>query len=206
MATNGQLLARVARGETLLESEIQQLERALGDYDDTRNRVLGTFSGNTTAEKLFVRDVEWKNSPLHNYSFQRQADLTVVNNTLTYITFDLDYQHGKYFQWDENDKSKILIRYPGNNFMVNGVIQWDNLSAVGYRYMAMEGFKQDGTSLGFVGLHLFPGFTAEDNYFPVSYVADLRQLLQMAYVKFFVRQTSGADLIIRQILLNMFVV
>lgn len=34
MATNGQLLRKLATGQTLLESEIQQLERALNTYDN----------------------------------------------------------------------------------------------------------------------------------------------------------------------------
>lgn len=34
MATNGQLLARLARGDKLLESEVQQLERAIDGYDN----------------------------------------------------------------------------------------------------------------------------------------------------------------------------
>ena len=205
MSTNAQVLAKALRKEDLTTAEIQQLEQFAKDADDTRLKVLGIMNGNVELTNPKIRRVQWQDSPLGNYSFQRQADLSVVSNTKTFITFDTFYQHGDNFYADPNDLSKIILRYPGMNFQVSGLVQWDN-NATGYRYIALEGFKSDGTSLGFVGLHLFAGTATEDNYFPVSYVADLNQLKEMAYVKFFLRQTAGVNLTCFQILLTMFIV
>lgn len=54
MATSGQLLARMARGETLLESEIMQLERALDGYDRAGIYVdsIQTGSGKINAQEI----------------------------------------------------------------------------------------------------------------------------------------------------------
>ncbi len=200
------LLEKIARGNRLNEREIQELRfqtQALEEVKDT----IKTWSSQTRAGSTPVLSDApiWTASPLHSYSFQRQADLSVLDNTKTFITFDTFIQHGAKFRVDPADSTKILISNPGHTFQISGIVNWDN-NATGYRYIALEGFKEDGTSLGFIGLHLFPGTVTEDNSFPISFVADPVQLAEMTYMKFFLRQTSGGPLTCFYILLTAFIV
>jgi hypothetical protein len=201
------LLVKIALGEVLTPSELEAFRQEARALNDVKNTVTGWLhpgSANPQFQSFTVMTPpRWKQSPLHTYSFQRQTDRTVPNNTADYITFDTFYQHGSAFEVDPTDATKIVVANPGPTFQVSGVVNWDN-NATGYRYIALEGFKQDGTSLGFVGLHLFPGTATEDNSFPISYVADLAQLAEMKYMKFFLRQTSGGNLTCFYVLLSVY--
>jgi len=191
---------------TLSDSQMNELQRVFNELWERENVYRSWLQPNKEAKfnNPTMASPTWTKSPLHTYSFQQQTDAVITNNTKTFLTFDTFYQHGNAFAVDPSDGQKIIVNSPGLTFQISGVIQWDNVSAVGYRYIALEGFKQDGTSLGFVGMGLFQGFAAEDNYFPISYVPDLAQLADMKYFKIFVRQTSGGNLTIFQTLLAVF--
>lgn len=193
---------------TLSDARMEEIRRVFNELN-TREDNYRSWLQTGKRDPVFINPVsggvKWTQSPLNTYSFQMQTDLVVSNNTKTYITFDTFYQHGSNFSVDPLDATKIVVNNPGVTFMISGVVNWDN-NATGYRYIAMEGFKQDGTSLGFVGLHLFQGTATEDNSFPVSYVADLAQLADMKYMKFFLRQTSGGNLTCFYVLLAAYVV
>ena len=205
----GDMLKDLYRGikeGTLSDTQMDEVQRVFNELWERESIYRGWLQPNKEGKlsSPSIGSPVWTKSPLHTYSFQMLTDLSVVNNTKTFLTFDTFYQHGNAFSADPADLSKIIVTSPGLTFQVSGVIQWDNASATGYRYAALEGFKQDDTSLGYVGLHLFPGFTTEDNYFPVSYVADLAQIADMKYFKIFVRQTSGGNLSIFNALLAAF--
>lgn len=185
-------------------SEIQRLFNELNTREDVYRSWLGE-DGEAVFNHPVIGNVRWKESPLNTFSFQMQTDLSVSNNTKTFVTFDTFYQHGDNFKMDPADLSKIVVNSPGLTFQISGMVNWDN-NANGYRYIALEGFKQDDTSLGFVGLHLFPGTATEDNSFPVSYVADLAQITDMKYFKIYLRQTSGISLTCFYILLSVLIV
>jgi hypothetical protein len=193
------------QNNSLSEARLAEIQRIFNELHD-RETIYKSWIGPNKQAKLdnpTIGSPVWTKSPLGTYSFQRQADLSVADNTKTFITFDTFYQHGNNFTADPADLSKIIVNSPGLTFQISGVVNWDN-NATGYRYVALEGFKQDGTSLGFVGLHLFAGTATEDNSFPVSFVADLAQLADMKYFKIFVRQTSGVPLTCFYILLSAF--
>jgi hypothetical protein len=204
----GDLLKEFYRGlkdGTLSDARLDEIQRVFNELSD-RDNVYKSFlqpGGQAKLANPSIGQPTWTKSPLHTFSFQMQTDLSVANNTKTFITFDTFYQHGDAFKSNPADLSQIVINSPGMTFQISGVVNWDN-NATGYRYIAMEGFKQDGTSLGFVGLHLFAGTATEDNSFPVSFVADLAQLADMKYVKFFLRQTAGVNLTCFYVLLSVY--
>jgi hypothetical protein len=202
-----ELLVKIALGEILTPSELEAFRQEARALNDVKNAVSAWMQPGSNSPQFQSISVlsppKWKQSPLHTYSFQMQTDLSVVNNTKTFVTFDTFYQHGSAFEVDPSDQTKIMVVNPGPTFMISGIVNWDN-NATGYRYAALEGFKEDGTSLGFVGFHLFAGTATEDNSFPVSFVADLAQLAEMKYFKIFLRQTSGGNLTCFYILLSAF--
>lgn len=194
------------KNNSLSEPRLDEIVRVFNELDQ-REAIYRSWlqEQRPNLENPIIGSPTWTKSPLNSYSFQMHTDLSVANNTKTFITFDTFYQHGNNFVVDETDQSKIIIVSPGLTFQVSGIVNWNN-NATGYRYIALEGFKEDDTSLGFVGLHLFQGTGTEDNSFPVSYVADLAQLNDMKYMKFFLRQTSGGNLDCFQVLLAAFLV
>lgn len=185
--------------------EIKRIINELGDRERIYSSWLQTGTTEPKFNKPTIDSVHWLSGPGQQYTFEMQVDLSVANNTKTFLTFDTFYSKSEKFFVDSTDKSKILVNYPGNSFAINGICTWDN-NATGYRYIALEGFKADDTSLGFIGLHLFPGTATEDNSFPVSYVINFGQLANMAYMKFFVRQTCGINLSLLYVTIGAYIV
>jgi hypothetical protein len=207
MPTNSQLIGRFLRGDRLDEVEIQQIERALTDYDFAMERVQGWSDGKDLKVDRFtsVLSPDWQQSPLHAYTFQRNADLTVVHDTNTYVTFDYDAGESKFFQLDASDMTRLRVLRGGAAFLIIGYINWTS-HATGYRKLHVEGFDSAGASLGNSPLYTLPGSSLVDNVTPVNYSSGWRQFPTLSFMKFFVYQSSGGDLVLKDLVLNIFVV
>lgn len=207
MATNSQLLGKFLRGQDLDEVEVQQLERAVTDYDSATDRVKDWSDGKDLKVDRFtsVLSPDWQQSPLHAYTFQRNANLTIPHNTNTYVTFDYDAGESKFFALDASDMTRLRVLRGGTAFLITGFPIW-TANATGYRALHVEGFDSAGASLGTAPLYTAPGSSLVDNVTPVNYSSGWRQFPTMSYMKFFVYQSSGGDLILKDLVLNIFVV
>lgn len=194
MATISQLMDKHLRGQPLLEDEIQQVVSAIASYGNATEKV-NTWSENGTQARFINPELEspiWGITALSNSQFDRDADLTVLNNTETYITFDTKGGEQKSFRLDPDDLSKLII-YSGQSFQISGIVRW-TANATGYRGVFIEGFKSDGTSIGTGTLATFPGFAGVTNTFPYGAIIGSNVFPEVTYYKFKVIQTSGGDL------------
>lgn len=207
MATNGQLIGRFLRGQDLNDVEIQQLERALNDYDQTKERVQGWSDGKDLKVEKFtsVLSPDWQQSPLHALTFQRTTDVTIAHDTNTYVTFETQAGESKFFALDDSDMTRLRVLRGGTSFLIVGFATWTG-HATGYRKLHVEGFDSAAASLGNAPLYTAPGSDLVDNVTPVNYASGWKQFPTLSYLKFFVYQSSGGDLALKDLVLNIFVV
>ncbi len=207
MSTNSQLLGMFLRGQQLDEAQIQQLERALTDYDRAQERVAGWSDGKDAKFDKFtcVLSPDWQQSPLHAYTFSMLVNLTVPNDVDTYITFDYYAGESKFFALDAGDMQRLRVLRGGTAWHIDGYPNWTG-HATGYRKLHIEGFSSAGASLGNTPVYTAPGSDLVDNVTPINYSSGWKQFPSLAYLKFFVRQTSGGDLVLKDLVLNIHVI
>jgi hypothetical protein len=191
----------------LNEAEIQQLERAMTDYDASMERVRGWSDGkDLKVDKITsVLSPDWQQSPLHALTFQRTTDATITHDTNTYVTFETSAGESKFFALDDTDLTRLRVLRGGTSFLITGFIIWA-AHATGYRKLHVEGFNSAGASLGNAPLYTAPGSNLVDNVTPVNYASGWKQFPTLAFLKFFVYQSSGGDLALKDLVLNIFVV
>jgi hypothetical protein len=195
MATSAQLLERSLRGETLLESEIQQLSRTLAEADAATKQVQGWLSGNGAPVDMSFRKAKFLASPSQSTTFTRPTDTAIVNNTATYITFEATYGTG--FKLDPADATRILYDWSGSQILISGAPTWAN-NAVGYRATQLELYNGVGSLITTHTLHVSPPVTSADDTKP-NFVVLMNTYLfkEISYVKVVVRQTSGGNLTLK---------
>lgn len=196
------IFEKLGKNEQLNPGEMNELLQWTKGLDRSSALFSNMFKGNSRQISPEMID-----KSLSVYTFNRQADVTVTNNTATYITFDdYTYTYSPTFVVDESDKTKIKFKYTGSSFAVLGVVEWA-ANATGYRSAQIENFTANGTSLGAVSLHtLSPVESGDVTACPVAFVVNAKQLPSVDYFKVIVRQTSGGDLTLRYVLLSAFLV
>lgn len=195
------LLEKIARGHTLSEVEINELRFQMLALDDT-NKVVQTWTrsgmgvSSPALENPHLGQPTWGGSPLHVLVAQRSTDTAIANSTPTYVTFEIHLNLGSAFKLSD-DGTKIYVSRQGNArspFMVSGHASWA-ANATGFRGAWVEGFSADGTSIATSVLHTGQGFTGIDNVFPFASAFNFEAVSQpLAYIKFYVSQSSGGNL------------
>lgn len=201
----GDLLEKLAKGEKLSQSEIGDL-RLFGNQTQNNNSfVTGMQNG---AVDINVKSITALKSAISNnldsLSFNMQADLSVANNTATYLTFDEFYAKSNTFSIPSTN-DRLIPNALGRRFFLSGVSTWAS-NATGYRAIAIEGFDQNDVSLGSQPLHVMPSHASGDNTYPIAFLADFSSLDVCAYYKIWVSQTSGGALTLKWVLLSVFCV
>lgn len=176
----------------------------LGDREDIYASWLQPGSKDPRfSHPTITNGVHWGASPLSQFTFIRDADVTVPNAETTYITFDTFRGDNTLFYADPGDLSKIRFRSSLPGFQVSGFLNFLG-NATGSRQLTMEEFDEAGNSLGSLWL-IQPG-GALGTSMPVSFVVNWPPTSQIAYMKFSVYQNSGGDLLMQMLRLSAFVV
>lgn len=194
------LLKKMAEGIPLSELEKQALYLEAQKLEQAESRIGSWSRAGTITPKLtnpIISMPHWAGSALGALFTQRIADTTVTNNTNTYITFDTTNNKGDVWHvegdkiwWDAVD---------GQAFDVAGYVTWA-ANATGYRGAWIEGFDASGASLGASALHTAAGQNLVDNVLPISFKWFYNGF---AYIKFYVKQTSGGDLTMKDFLIGL---
>lgn len=203
-----ELMLKLADGEKLTPGEREEMHLLTQDMDRIRIQAGAWIDEGGTPALRFpkISDPHFLTSPLDVYTFNLIADTAIPNDTPTYITFDdYTYSVSRAFKVDDADKSHIVTAYPGYSFAVVGNAEWAS-NATGYRHAFLEGFDSSGVSLGAVQLHTLPATSGVETACPIAFVVNFRQLQNLAYFKIAVRQNSGGDLTLKEVLLSVFLV
>jgi hypothetical protein len=178
--------------------EIVRIFNELGDREEKYRGWLQFANGQPRISTPTIGDPVWTGSPLNLCVAQRLADTSVAHNTNHYITFDKVRQFGTAFAVSE-DKTKLHWNaLDARGFSIDGFVTWA-ANGTGYRAAYLEGFNASGVSLGTAPLHTFPGNGLVDNVLPISFKYYFNDF---AYLKFFVAQTSGAPLTMKDFLIG----
>lgn len=195
MATNGQLLAKSLRGETLLESEIMQLERAMDNFDRSERYTLGLQNG---TEKLNVSEIQSKDAffdkaPTHVFRVARiNSAQSINNNTSTVVSFDYADDNNREFT---RDGSKVYLLHPHRFVAVMGIVSWAN-NANDSRYMELFWRNAAGGNEDTHVLMNLPPTAAGTGNFQASFcdVFDFKSTPNGKYFQFEVYQKTGGAL------------
>lgn len=178
--------------------EIVRLLNEMGNREEKYKSWLQVANNQPRIIRPTLGNPKWVGSPLGLLVVQRIANVTVTTGTDTYITFDAVKQYGEDFAVSE-DNTKIFWRsLQDAGFSLNGYVIWAG-NATGYRALYVEGFDADDVSLGTAPLHTFAGQNLVDNVLPISFTFYFNGF---DYVKFFVHQTSGGDLVMKEFTLG----
>lgn len=192
MATNGQLLAKIARGETLLESEIIQLERAMNEAEAATKVVQGWQSGNGARADMVFQNARFLSSPSKSATFTRTTAASIADNTATYVTFEAAYGSGA-FKLDPTDATRIIADWGGNQILISGAAEWAT-NANGYRATQIELYNGSGSLITSHTLQVEPPVAADVTRNPFVVVMNSYLYKNLSYVKVVVRKTGGGSL------------
>jgi len=143
----------------------------------------------------------WLTSPFSMLIIRRFTDTAVPNATNTYIAFESVIQESSVFSLSPSDSSEINIS-SGNttpSFEITGYVIWA-ANSTGYRAAYLEGFDQNGASVGSGPLHTFEGQNLVDNVLPISLPKNFGEVRNL---KLFVHQTSGGDLTLKEVYIGL---
>lgn len=191
MATNAQLLRKLAKGETLQESEITQLERALDGYDRAEKNVTGWLAGVGDPAEMTFRNARFLNSPSRSTTFTRPTDTSVANNTATYITFEAAYGGG--FSLDDSDSTRVVMEWAGAMLLISGAATWAT-NGTGYRATQIELYDGAGALITTHTFHLTAPVATDITKDNFAVVLNSFLFPGIASIKMIVRQTSGGAL------------
>lgn len=178
--------------------EVYRLANELSDRDEKYKSWLNFADSNPKLGRPVIGSPKWTGSPLNLLVAQRLGDLSVPNDTIQYITFDTQKQFGEAFTMS-SDNTKIFWQpVDGRGFTINGYVIWV-ANGTGYRGAWLEGFDANGNSMGTSPLHTFKGFSEIDNVLPISFTFYFNGF---SYLRFYVRQTSGGALTMKDFLIG----
>lgn len=180
------------------QEEIRRLLNEIGDREEKYKSWLKTRGANPQFEYPVVRDVRWLGSPLSTSIAQRIADVTVTTATNTYITFDTSKRFGTAFSVSDDGTKIFWDGLDGKAFNISGYVIWAQ-NGTGYRAAYLEGFDSNDVSLGTAPLHTAAGQNLVDNVLPISFTFYFNGF---SYLKFFVFQSSGGDLTMKEFTLG----
>lgn len=194
-----QLLDKVVSG-TLTDSDKLELRRVAKEIDSVRALSESWVKAGSLTPTFInptINNPRWQGSPLQAAFALRLADLTIPNTTNTYVTFDSNKNFGTLWAVDG-----AKVSWKGSDeraFQINGYANWA-ANATGYRGLWIEGFSAADVSLGTSPIHTFAGQNLVDNVLPVSFSFYFNGF---SYVKFYVHQSSGGDLILKDLVLGL---
>ena len=203
MASFAELIEKMGRGIKLTGLELSQLRdeaRAVQEIKDLAKTWIHPTGGTTfDFPSLFLP--RWRSSPLNLFIANEQTDTAIVNNTNTYISFDAVAQTSAVFSVRSSDTTYIDVAadVAAPNFGVIGYMTFVQ-NATGYRAAYLQGYDAAGASVGFTPLVTAAGQNLVDNVISFAYPAKLG----VRTFRFFVFQSSGGNLTLKDFFVGMF--
>ncbi len=178
-------------------SRRDEIVRLLNEEGDRGERYKGWLTAANTEPYFRFANIDtphWAGSPLHLCVTQRLTNTSVPTSANFYITFDNIRNFGDAFSVDPDNQKVYWNKMAAKGIGIDGYVIW-TAHAVGYRAVYVEGFDANGVSIGTAPLHTFPGNSLVDNVCPVSFKYYFNNF---HYIKFFVFQSSGANLVMKE--------
>jgi hypothetical protein len=164
MATNGQTLRKFLRGETLLESEIQQLERALDQYDSAAMNNQQTRRGDRTwrFDNIKAGTAEFDVPPTRAVVYTAITNGNILDATETVLAFSTSRGYIR-----RSDGCMVQVtgtttkftKAPGvdthRDVFVFGDVTWDTRGS-GIRDLYINYYDVDNTFLGATTISVTP--------------------------------------------------
>lgn len=195
MATNAQLIRRLATGATLLESEIQQLERAFDDLDQAKTYIASIQNG-TGVLKVAGIESGWgqfRISPINAWSgYYDDLSTSIPNNTETVLgTWSNTY--GENLRRFSIDGNKIrIVNAPSKG--VIGVFAsaiWAQ-NGTGRRALSLKAYDASDAFVGGVTIYSYKPSNVEVDVYPgITWMLPDETT---AYYQFNAYQNSGGAL------------
>lgn len=194
---------KIANGEKLNPLEAQEFVLHMDRLQRLSDSLTGWFQPGTLTPQFAmprISDPVWVGSALASFFAQRTTDTAITDVTNTYIEFEDSRDFGYGWRLDENDHTKVRWEnVEGRAFHVSGYVTWE-ANATGYRGVWLQGFDKDDVSIGTTPLLTAQGFSGVDNVLPFSFSWYYNGF---DYVKFYVHQSSGGDLAMKDFLIGL---
>jgi hypothetical protein len=194
-------LLRKLRDPNTPEHEINEIVRLFNELGVREEKYKSWLQFNSSNPKLqapTIGDPVWTGSPLNLCVAQRLTDTVIAHNAPTYVTFNIVKAFGTAFSVSEDNTKLFWNALDARGFAIHGFVTWV-ANGTGYRTTHLEGFDSDGVSLGTAPLHSFAGQALVDNVLPISFAYYFNNF---SYLRFYVTQTSGGNLTMKDFLLG----
>ena len=197
---------KIAKRIELTPQEMDFLKGAGRETQKRNAQIAGWTNADGTAnlQSPRISSPIFATNALSTFKLTRTTNTAITTGTDTAVAFERQEGFETAFIFDLADATKIFLAYPGQAFCVMGIVGWE-ANATGYRNLKLVGFDQNDTNLGSAVLNSHAGFAGADNVFPFCYAISQSALPTMAYFKFTVGHTKGADLNLLFLDLAMFV-
>ena len=203
MASFAELIEKIGSGVKLDGLELSQLRDEARAVQEVKDVVKGwiNLAGGMSLDFPSIYLPRWRSSPLNLFIANEQTDTAIVNNTNTYISFDTVAQTSAVFKVRSSDTTYIDIAsdVAAPNFGVIGYMTFAQ-NGTGYRAAYLQGYDASGASVGFTPLVTAAGQNLVDNVIPFAYPAKLG----VRTFRFFVFQSSGGNLTLKDFFIGMF--
>jgi len=197
---------KIAKRIELTPQEMDFLKGAGRETQKRNAQIAGWTNADGTANLLSPRISSpiFATNALSTFKLTRTTNTAITTGTDTAVAFERQEGFETAFIFDLADATKIFLAYPGQAFCVMGIVGWAG-DVTGYRNLKLVGFDQNDNNLGSAVLNSHAGFSGTDNVFPYCYAIPQNALPTMAYFKFTVGHTKGANLNLLFLDLAMFV-
>jgi hypothetical protein len=197
MALFDEILVKMAQGDKLTPSELEELRQAARALDETKNAVKGWLQSGSSDPKFGQMRADsgrFTVAPIGTLYLEVFGDVpqTIANDTETAVLFDTVAGASPTLRWDIAEQTKIYALSPGKRYAFIGVAQWE-ANASGRRAAHINAYDESGVHQWGQTLHsLKPEGTESDTMpFAQGLVGDT---FERAYFQVTVYQNSGSDL------------
>lgn len=186
---------KMAKNESLTPQELDFLRIQGKNTQQNNAQTAGWVNadGTLNLQSPRISSPFFATNALSPLKLTRSTDTAITTGTDTAVEFENREGFEGVFIFDSSAPSKITLSYPGQAFAVMGIVGWE-ANATGYRRVKLEGFSQGDVSLGYAVLNCHLGFVGTENIFPFCYPIPQNALPTMAYFKFVVDHSRGANL------------
>jgi hypothetical protein len=197
MALFDEILVKMAQGDKLTPSELEELRQAARALDETKNAVKGWLQSGSSDPRFGQMRADsgrFTVAPVGTLYLEVFGDVpqTIPDNTETAVLFDTVAGNPPTLRWDIDDPTKIYTLVPGKRYAFIGVAQWE-ANATGRRAAHINAYDEADVHQWGQTLHsLKPEGTESDTMpFAQGLVGDA---FERAYLQVTVYQNSGGDL------------